>query len=577
MTCIAVLALLLVLTSMESETRELTSSELDALNNFIETTVACNSIPGLSVALVRNDMTVLARGYGFDDIEGNRKSTADSAFCIGSLTKAFTSTVIADVLSRHGRVTWDTPIYDILGATFRLSDDLLTRETTLRDLLAHKVGTPSYFHALLVGFDANMTRADLVKKLQYMPAVAPFRTQFHYSNFMYMLAGHVIETLAGETWEDLVTKRLLSKLGMRSTGFVDASDGIENVSTPYVLKNGTLVPVDKRLLLTVSPSGPAGSIYSTANDMTKWMIFHLNKGRTKHEYTPIVHPDWLETTYESQMTHPFEAKDLTRPLYPVSDASVSYNMGWVSSLYRGYRKLWHSGGIVTFSSQLWLYPDMRSGVFVASNGPLTSKGSTAIRNIAYFASDLLLGEEPWLNTSTTCSFPAPWKELQHQSLAIEIPRYKWNITRKMADYTGVYGHKGFGHIEIVVLDRNSLILRYGRFGKMKIFPQDEQVFYGYYVDELWFLTNADGRTDYMDIRFELTDGKVTALKLHIDLDSDQPNMTVFLKGGEYDSKALSKRNGINTSYSCCSGKNEHTKSSLFIYICIFAIILISRT
>ena len=90
----------------------------------------------------------------------------------------------------------------------------------------------------------------------------------------------------------------------------------------------------------VSPSGPAGSIFSTASDMAKWMLFHLRKGRKGHGHGHvIVDPDYLEETYMSQVPHPFADKDLTKPTYPISDVSVSYNMGWMSSVYRGSSQL----------------------------------------------------------------------------------------------------------------------------------------------------------------------------------------------------------------------------------------------
>jgi len=73
---------------------------------------------------------------------------------------------------------------------------------------------------------------------------------------------------------------------------------------------------------------------STASDMAKWMLFHLEEGRNKHGHQ-LVDRKMLEETYQAQMTNPFSENDLVRPTYPVSDTSISYNMGWMSSSYRG--------------------------------------------------------------------------------------------------------------------------------------------------------------------------------------------------------------------------------------------------
>jgi len=82
-----------------------------------------------------------------------------------------------------------------------------------------------------------------------MPAVDDLRTKFHYSNYMYMLAGHVAEVITGRSWEDLVAERILTPLGMRDSGFVDQLPSLENIATPYVLKNRKHVAVEKDLLL----------------------------------------------------------------------------------------------------------------------------------------------------------------------------------------------------------------------------------------------------------------------------------------------------------------------------------------
>lgn len=82
-----------------------------------------------------------------------------------------------------------------------------------------------------------------------MPATGDFRSKFRYSNYMYMLAGHVAEKMTGKSWETLVNDTLLWKLHMRSTGFVDRHPNLENVATPYAIQNGTVRALDKALLL----------------------------------------------------------------------------------------------------------------------------------------------------------------------------------------------------------------------------------------------------------------------------------------------------------------------------------------
>ena len=80
-----------------------------------------------------------------------------------------------------------------------------------------------------------------------MPATEPFRTKFHYSNYMYTLAGHVAEVLTNESWEHLVMHRLIKPLGMQNSGLVDQLDNLDDIAKPYTLKNGKLIALDTDL------------------------------------------------------------------------------------------------------------------------------------------------------------------------------------------------------------------------------------------------------------------------------------------------------------------------------------------
>lgn len=82
-----------------------------------------------------------------------------------------------------------------------------------------------------------------------MPATSDFRNKFHYSNYMYMLAGYVAEQISGKSWESLVNETLLRKLHMRSTSFVDTHPNLDNVASPYAIQNGTVRELEKSLLL----------------------------------------------------------------------------------------------------------------------------------------------------------------------------------------------------------------------------------------------------------------------------------------------------------------------------------------
>ena len=76
-------------------------AELHELDQFIKHVVRCRHVPGLAISLVRGEDVLFSRGYGHADAERGVKATEHTKFCIGSLTKAFTTALIADILSKH--------------------------------------------------------------------------------------------------------------------------------------------------------------------------------------------------------------------------------------------------------------------------------------------------------------------------------------------------------------------------------------------------------------------------------------------------------------------------------------------
>lgn len=97
-----VVRILLLILSVVQANNDI-DSEIHALDRFIKETIACRNVPGLSISLVRDGHVIMSRGYGHLDIDRDVKATEHTKFCIGSLTKAFTTTLIADILSQQTR------------------------------------------------------------------------------------------------------------------------------------------------------------------------------------------------------------------------------------------------------------------------------------------------------------------------------------------------------------------------------------------------------------------------------------------------------------------------------------------
>ncbi|XP_076467633.1 uncharacterized protein LOC143298638 [Babylonia areolata] len=430
-----------------------TSEDVFRFKKLVQQTMACRKLPALTLALVKDGHVVLRANLGHADPEGRVPVSRSTRFAIGSLTKAFTSTLVSELLLRRN-LSLDTPINKLIPESFQLMDEVRTRTVTVRDLLGHRTGVPGYFHALLMGFPAHVTRSELISRLRYLPAVVPLRYQFLYNNYLYTLAAHVVEKLTSRRWEALLRDVILTPLAMRSTGFVDEVKGFEQFALPCALRNGSFRNLMPDLLLSVSPCGPAGSLYSTAHDMARWLQALLSDGRDA-KGKQVLQEKALRETTRAVMPPPGIGTDLTKPDFPISDVEQSYGMGWVTSNYRGYEKVWHSGGIVTYSSRLWLLPGVKAGLFVATNGPQTRDKGHALTAITNMAADLLLGEAFWLNETTICTFPAPWKPPQihdkkerRDSTGGLTTKRQESSDLDLNQLVGVYTNKAFGEIVI---------------------------------------------------------------------------------------------------------------------------------
>ncbi|XP_035687607.1 gigasin-6-like [Branchiostoma floridae] len=225
--------------------------DLADLDSFIQSLMTCESKPivGLAISVVKNGDVVFSKGYGKRDLNQGLPVDNKSIFGLGSISKSFTATLLASVLAERDDVTWDTPLVDILGRDFRFQDEYLTKKTTLRDVLAHRTGLQT-FSLQLLQYGMDIDRAEFARRVRHFSEVHPFRSVFSYNNFLYTLAGHVAERLAGKPFEQLLRERILFPLGMNATTFL--ADALEegdfsNFAQCYLTynKNGSSLTLDR--------------------------------------------------------------------------------------------------------------------------------------------------------------------------------------------------------------------------------------------------------------------------------------------------------------------------------------------
>ncbi len=250
--------------------------ELSGFTESVDELMKSDEVPGLAVCVVKDGEVVYTNGFGYRDLGKELPVTPRTLFPIGSSTKAFTAMTVG-ILVDDGKVEWDAPVVEYLP-DFRLHDEYATLHTTPRDLLCHRTGLPRYdFFAFFPPPD----RETSFRRLRYLEPSAGFREFFQYSNLMYVVAGVLVERLSGTSWERFVTDRIFAPLGMRSGNFTVADlRASGDFAQPHADAGGAVTEVPFR---DTSWAGPAGSINSGVEEMTRWLQLHVKGGEAGGE------------------------------------------------------------------------------------------------------------------------------------------------------------------------------------------------------------------------------------------------------------------------------------------------------
>lgn len=327
-----------------------------AFDRWVAQGVTDWQVPGLAVAIVKDDSVAFLRGYGVLQQGGAARVDTHTRFAIGSTTKAMTALALL-MLQDEGKVRLDDPVVRYLP-TLQLYDPVMTREMTVRDLLTHHTGLPG---ADLLWSGGDYSTAEVIRRMRFLKPMASFRNAYNYQNVQYAMAGEVVRAVSGMPWERFVAERIHQPLGMGETvSLLSQLSGASNVSTPHMILDGAVRAIANR---PVDPVAAAGSVWSSVNDMAKWMRFVLDSGRVngRRLVSPAGFSDWLSAQVVVPQPDFYPTRTLTRP------HQVNYGLGWFLHDYRGLNVAMHTGSIDGQIAIIGLVPDQRLGVYVLAN------------------------------------------------------------------------------------------------------------------------------------------------------------------------------------------------------------------
>jgi CubicO group peptidase (beta-lactamase class C family) len=413
------------------------AKELEGFDQFVAQALKDWKVPGVGVAVIQGGQVVLLKGYGYRDVEKQLPVTPQTLFMIGSITKSFTVTTLG-MLIDEGKLEWDEPVR-VAFPGFKLYDPILTEQITIRDLVTHRSGLPRHD---AVWYTSDFSREDLIRRLQYLEPNKPLRSTFQYNNLMFMTAGFIAGNLNGAPWEDTVRHRILEPLGMNGTTFsILASQKTPDFAQPYrkdddVKSEVRRIPFDPQCPDTCA-LGPAGELNSNTEDMSKYLLFHMGKGK-------VAGKQLLSENNSIQMQTP-QMTISGAPEYP-ENGETSYGMGFFISTYRGHKQVEHGGNLDGFSAEFTFLPADQIGVVVLSNLDGTGLPGVIANNV--FDRLLGLSEVPWSKRYLETEVKGKESVAEAKNKGYSPHKTGTHPSHELKDFAGEYSHPGYGIVAI---------------------------------------------------------------------------------------------------------------------------------
>lgn len=422
------------------------------LDAFVQRVMKSFDVPGVSLAIVKDDAVVVAKGYGVRKLGEPAAVDAKTLFGIASNTKVFTAASLG-LLVEQGKLQWDAPVVNYLP-WFQMWDPFVTRELTIRDLLVHRSGLGLGAGDLLWWPASTYNRKEIARRLRYIRPATSFRSAYAYDNVLYLVAGEVIETLSGQSWEDFVSSRILTRVGMTGSNVKHSAAGTGvNVASPHARVDGKVRPIAP---FDSDNTNPAGGINTSAEDIAKWLRVLLNEGGLNDGSRLFSTATWR------QLTTPVtpEPNGAPPPELPALRSNFrGYALGLEARDFRGHSVLTHTGGLPGYVSRVFMIPDLKLGVAVLTN----QESDEAFNAIAYYVADAYIGEPRtrWLEGYEKIAARNGAAVADAERKAATARNTASRPSLALAGYAGTYRDAWYGEIA-VVQDGGKLVMKFGK-------------------------------------------------------------------------------------------------------------------
>ncbi|MCM3901408.1 MAG: serine hydrolase [Pyrinomonadaceae bacterium] len=419
---------------------------LNGFDDYVNKALRDWEVPGLAIAVIKNDQIVIAKGYGVRKLGEPTPVNERTLFAIGSSSKAFTAASIA-MLVDEGKLKWDDPVTKYLPG-FEVYDPYVTRELTVRDLLTHRSGLQ---RGDFVWYGSEYDRDEILRRTRFLKPTWSLRSTFGYQNLMFLAAGQVVAKVSGKSWDEFIKQRIFAPLAMAAsnTSIKDLRPS-DNVASPHAKIEEKVEVVPWRNIDNIAP---AGSINSNAVDVAQWVRLQLGEGTYKSQRL-------FSSGVAKEMHTPqtiIRAEPPYSLFYPEAHF-LNYGLGWFLSDYSGRKLVEHGGAIDGMRAQVALIPEEKIGLVILTN----LHGTALPVALMYRTFDAFLGATP---RDWSGELLKTFKGLEEQGKSAEKKQEADRIkgtqpTLTLEKYAGTFKNDLYGELK-VNHENGKLGLRFG--------------------------------------------------------------------------------------------------------------------
>jgi CubicO group peptidase (beta-lactamase class C family) len=323
----------------------MTSEDVSAfLDGVVPLELKRENIAGAMVIVVKDGKVLYSKGYGYSDVKARKPVTIDATLTRpGSVSKLFTWTAVMQLVEQ-GKIDLDRDINDYLD--FKIPATY-AKPITMRNVMTHTAGFEEAIQGLITANQKSVPSLGDYLKAHQPERVFPPGTTPAYSNYGATLAGYIVQRVSGMPFDDYIEKNIFQPLDMQHSTFRQPlPDSLKPLmSDGYKLASGKPLPFE-----IVVPA-PAGALSATAEDMSHFMLAHLQGG--EYNGQRILQPATVELMHSRQ--------------YAPNSATNGMCLGFYQETRNGQRIIGHGGDTIYFHSDLHLMPDAGVGFFVSYN------------------------------------------------------------------------------------------------------------------------------------------------------------------------------------------------------------------